>query len=87
VLNSVAEDEHGQKVADQKQQPMSLLLKNTLDVIYKTSAFEDCQKIAMHYLDKASKRVEAVLKTKHTDHLKSRKCNDSCNFHLFFISL
>ncbi|KAB5519542.1 hypothetical protein DKX38_023861 [Salix brachista] len=71
--DSVAEDEHGQKLADQKQQPMIFLLKKTLDVIYKTSAFEDCQKIAMHYLDKASKRVEAVLRAKTTDHLKSRK--------------
>uniref|UniRef100_A0A6N2N5P7 Protein FAR1-RELATED SEQUENCE n=1 Tax=Salix viminalis TaxID=40686 RepID=A0A6N2N5P7_SALVM len=71
--DSVAEDEHGQKLADQKQQPMIFLLKKTLDVIYKTSAFEDCQKIATHYLDKASKRVEAVLRAKTTDHLKSRK--------------
>ncbi|KAJ6749839.1 hypothetical protein OIU85_000469 [Salix viminalis] len=71
--DSVAEDEHGQKLADQKQQPMIFLLKKTLDVIYKTSAFEDCQKIATLYLDKASKRVEAVLRAKTTDHLKSRK--------------
>jgi hypothetical protein len=62
--DSVAEDEHVQKLAGQKQQPMSLLLKKALDVIYKTSAFEDCQKIAMHYLDEASKKVEAALKTK-----------------------
>jgi len=62
--DSVPEDEHVQKLAGQKQQPMSLLLKKALDVIYKTSAFEDCQKIAMHYLDEASKKVEAALKTK-----------------------
>ncbi|KAJ6749834.1 hypothetical protein OIU85_000464 [Salix viminalis] len=71
--DSVAEDEHGQKLADQKQQPMIFLLKKSLDVIYKASAFEDCQKIAMYYFDRASKGVEAVLKTKTTDHLKSRK--------------
>lgn len=62
--DSVAEVEHVQKLAGQKQQQMSLLLKKALDVICKTSAFEDCQKIAMHYLDEASKKVEAVLKTK-----------------------
>ena len=85
--DSVAEDEYGQKLADQKQRPMIFLLKKTLDVIYKTSAFDDCQKIAMHYLDKATKRVEAVLRAKTTDHLKSRKGDNSCNFHLLFISL
>ncbi|KAJ6870640.1 hypothetical protein NC652_036327 [Populus alba x Populus x berolinensis] len=62
--DSVAEVEHVQKLAGQKQQQMSLLLKKALDVICKTSAFEDCQKIAMHYLDEASKKVEAALKTK-----------------------
>ncbi|KAJ6968195.1 hypothetical protein NC653_036211 [Populus alba x Populus x berolinensis] len=62
--DSVAEVEHVQKLACQKQQQMSLLLKKALDVIYKTSAFEDCQNIAMHYLDEASKKVEAALKTK-----------------------
>ncbi|KAL9373810.1 hypothetical protein Peur_033430 [Populus x canadensis] len=63
--DSVAEVEHVQKLAGQKQQPMSLLLKKkALDVIYKTSAFEDWENIAMHYLDEASKKVEAALKTK-----------------------
>lgn len=69
----MAEVEHVQKLAGQKQQPMSLLLKKALDVIYKTSAFEDFPEHSYALFRRGIKKGRSCAKNKKTQIILNRE--------------